>query len=176
MKWHEEDEQAEGRPLSYLTLPTGKAGSVPCLPFSSSAHATALLETLEWLPFALRKKSKLLPVTGKVPPAPVPAPSPASFSTALPHFVLRGPRSPPLVPRTGSAHPHFLPLPLPHLHVLAPSHLPGLCSHASCSELRGTFRDRPMWKPPSRHLCLTVASLSFAGPFIPIQNDTLPTC
>lgn len=107
MKWHEEDEQAEGRPLSYLTLPTGKAGSVPCLPFSSSAHATALLETLEWLPFALRKKSKLLPVTGKVPPAPVPAPSPASFSTALPHFVLRGPQSPPLVPRTGSAHPHF---------------------------------------------------------------------
>lgn len=72
--------------------------------------------------------------------------------------------------------PTSLPLPLPHLHVLAPSHLPGLCSHASCSELRGTFRDRPMWKPPSRHLCLTVASLSFAGPFIPIQNDTLPTC
>lgn len=107
LKWFVEDERAEGRLPSYLPLPTEEAGFVPFLPFSSSAHVTSLLETLKRLPFALRKKSKLLPVTGKVLLAPVLAPSPASFSTALPHFILLWPQSPPLVPGTGSAHSHF---------------------------------------------------------------------
>lgn len=80
-----------------------------------------------------------------------------------------------LQPHFPHLFPTSLPLPLPHLHVLASSHLPGLCSHASCSELRGTFREHPMWKPPSRHLCLTVVSLSFPVPFIRIQNDSLLT-
>lgn len=55
LKWCVEDERTEGRPPSSLTLPTEKAESVPFLSFSSSAHITALLETLKWLPFALRK-------------------------------------------------------------------------------------------------------------------------
>lgn len=79
------------------------------LVFPSVHQLTPLLcwKPSNGFPLHSEKKSKLLPVTGKVPPAPVPAPSPASLSTALPRFVLRGPRSPPLVPRTGSAHPHF---------------------------------------------------------------------
>lgn len=125
-KWCVEDERAEGRPPSYL-YPQKKQGL--CLFFPSVHQLTSLLclKPLNGFLLHLGKKSKLLPVTGKVLPAPVLAPSPASFPTALrlrAHLFREQVR---LIPTS-------LPLPLPHLHVLAPSHLPGLCSYASCSE------------------------------------------
>lgn len=66
-------EKRDFPPISYLTLPTEKAGVISFPPFSSSltnksAHVTSLLETLKWLPCALQKTSKLLTMTGKAHP------------------------------------------------------------------------------------------------------------
>lgn len=122
-----EHEWAEDRVSSYLPVPTEKANFLSFLPLvyhsihtlkNTSVMSLLCLKPSNGFPLHREKKSELLSMTGKVLPDLVHVPSPASFCTVLPQLILLWPHSPPLVPCTGSAHPH-LPLSLLCLHMMA---------------------------------------------------------
>lgn len=164
LKWCVQDEWAEERFPSYLTTLVSRAGFLHLLPYNlfqysihslknPSVHITSLLKILKWLLLALRKKLKLLTMTGKVLPDLVSTPLPAQFCTISFCSGYTGYLSLEQVKLILTSGP----LPLPHLYML--SSIPSLRSQFKC----GLPRAQRTLSWPSHVKASLVPSSSYYG-------------